>query len=301
LKFGYSSGAILQPRARAQGHLITVICEEDEIAPAFADIQFKPTNPMTNDSSQLRSKTALLRLQRTFFATLVGFVPAAGLLLGWLNYSKTEGNTSTVKSNARRDGTGSGINDDIAIGGQNPPAAPHQSPADPGIFMECYQRARAARVPANGRVDIIRLTSPEQGTASLIFNMVQPGSDYPLPGGLFNTVRCTATNYGTDARFNVTFQLHAKVSEPKDDGTGGAIGSKIIAEHDWPISIGRLDPGTDAQFDFYISNFLDNFVEINLPNQAVIQQEAGEIKTIEIMRPDKAYKIVFKPFSKPPN
>jgi len=123
-----------------------------------------------------------------------------------------------------------------------------------------------------------------------------PSTDYSLPGGFFNTLRCSVTNYGAP-RINVLFHLHARYIEAIFDGKS-ARGGKVLSEKDLDAPIGRLESGKENLFDFYITNRMNNFVEVDLPNEATTQSlGSDETKTIKVAWPKAYTRIVFNPVS----
>jgi hypothetical protein len=226
-----------------------------------------------------------------------------------LNYLKPSTNAVTASGGSAAMGTNNGTaigtvsggaavgtNNGTAIGTLNINASPiRKDEADPGLFVECYQRVRTARIPADGRIFLMTIYRLDDngGLGVLTGN---PATDYPLPGGMFATLRCSVTNYGVP-RVNVLFYLDAVFSELVREGTTARSG-KTLAERNLAVHIGKLETGKENQFDFYITNLSDYFVQIDLPNEATTQAlGSDETKTIKVAWPKAYTRIVFNPIS----
>jgi hypothetical protein len=94
------------------------------------------------------------------------------------------------------------------------------------------------------------------------------GTNYPIGEDLAGATRCDVTNYGGAPRINVLFVPHI-IYRKAIAGDGPLTRGDIVNEKDWPLPIGKIEPGAKAPFSFYLRNMSGLFVEVVLPKTAI--------------------------------
>jgi len=142
---------------------------------------------------------------------------------------------------------------------------------DPGLFVDCFRGIRTAKFPSDGRLYVVRLSPGAPGVLAGGFDVMggPPDSDYPIGRDFaFGATRCEVTNYGAAPRINVLYRLH--VLYRKAIAADGVLTSgDIVNEQDWPLPIGKIEPGAKNPFGFYLQNASGLSVEVVLPRRAI--------------------------------
>jgi len=139
----------------------------------------------------------------------------------------------------------------------------------PNIYMECV----AANLPdvwPNGplyTLDLNPIPAPFGG------GLAERGINSSPVKWEFQgmTYRCQLINYSDAPIFNVELFLHLIFREAIINNKLNQYDSGVVTvDREWSIRIGKLDPGKDNPYTFFVMNMSTQFVEATLPNTITI-------------------------------
>lgn len=146
-------------------------------------------------------------------------------------------------------------------------------PQSISLFAQCQASFLPSTMPADGRIYELQLNPiPAQngggGLAEIILH--SPITATTWPKGWASTYRCDVVNYGTKTLVSIDLVLHLVFREVVPAAQGNTHSGRVTIDRDWPIEIGKVDPGKDNAFSFYINNYRgDQFVEAQLKDSVI--------------------------------
>jgi hypothetical protein len=152
------------------------------------------------------------------------------------------------------------------------PTSVSQSVAtEAGVYLECHIAQLPEIAPPSGRVYIFNpLPLRAGGGMAEMFTFKKEGGTLGWPkradGAWFIVYHCKITSYRKEPIFQIAMNLRMVFREAIRDADGKSIRSgPIEIDREWPIEIGKLEPGDAGSFDFYIYNINDKWVQITFP------------------------------------
>jgi len=163
--------------------------------------------------------------------------------------------------------------------------------ADRTILIECHFGLMPKVVPPEGRIYVLGLwpLPQESGGGGMAEYFAHPGSEWTWSSNksdLAQAYRCQLTNYGAATVFNlsmafpVIFREIVRDSKNPSQMTSG----KVTVSREWPIEVTKIDVGLNG-FVFYIQNNSEQFVQVFLPQSAMLQRardnKRGNVRLIQ--------------------
>ena len=116
-------------------------------------------------------------------------------------------------------------------------------------------------------------------------------------GAPVSAYKCNIINYGSATVVHISLSLHLTFKEAINTGNGEYRSGKVTVDRDWPIQVGKIDPGVSNAFTFYIDNWRSNqWVLASLPDNATLEIFGDSSRrTVHVTHPD-ANVMPFGPF-----
>jgi len=161
------------------------------------------------------------------------------------------------------------------------------------ISIECHRAPGAIVMPPGGVIYQLSLWAlPAESGGGGFGEITGPsvGKEMELssPPNSNPPYRCQIINHGNTPIFSVDMALHLVFKAAMKDGQNPSQtnSGNITLIRDWPIHIPKIDVGTNGVFEFYVSNFSQQFVFVSLPSSATWQRPYGNRReTSSIMQP----------------
>jgi hypothetical protein len=183
------------------------------------------------------------------------------------------------------------------------PSVGNKDPApkkDPAILVECHLGAMPTtpeRIYAlnlfptpkeNGGGGLVEYFSFDERKGDRIWPKSKPG--FPLMA-----YRCQLTNYDGATLFGVEINMKLKFQEAVKQESG-ALSGKTFLQRDWPILIGKIDPGAANAFVFYVFSTTEHFATVSFPDAARAKQLIDDDKKqVRLINPAQMSFVPFEP------
>jgi len=169
---------------------------------------------------------------------------------------------------------------------------PSAQKADVTLYVECRSSALPTNAPDH-RINVLQLQPipAESGGGGLGEYWMAGNADFIWPkteGMPLMVQRCQITNHGKDAIFNVEMALQLNFMEALVDKEqhGVTRSGQLTLTRPWLIYVGRIEPGSDRAFSFYIWNISRLFAQVNLPDNATGQlQPENARRPVQVVHP----------------
>jgi hypothetical protein len=111
------------------------------------------------------------------------------------------------------------------------------------------------------------------GRGGLAELTMPPGTEYTFTGSNNPQIRyrCSVINDGS-VPIHADLIMSVSFREVEKSEKGLRAAEKISETREWPISIGRIEPGANNPFQFYILNMTQSFVTVQFPDTASIKR-----------------------------
>ena len=111
----------------------------------------------------------------------------------------------------------------------------------------------------------------------------RPGTEYPVGRDFaFGATRCDITNFNAFPRINVLFVPHI-IFRKAIAGDHQLTSGDIVTEQDWPLPIGKIQPGAKDSFTFYLQNPSGLFVDVALPTTAIAHHLGADALNLKVV------------------
>lgn len=142
------------------------------------------------------------------------------------------------------------------------------------LFIQCQRSFLPKLPPPGGTLYMLRpwALAAESGGGGL--SELTTTSEFAWPtdkvGLPLSAYRCELTNYGKESVANVTLAPHLTIRKAIAQGNGQLNSGDVTISRDWPIVIGKIDPGKGDSFIFYAVNEYEHFLTVTFPSVATV-------------------------------